>query len=245
MEENKTSLLYWFPKVIDLGIPVPRTVIMPVDARMILGALEGETLTPEFLQEFRTTANKIGFPLFLRTDLQSGKHGWNGTCYVSDTNHLQSNLLGVAEENEMGACMFGPHYTALVFREFLELETSFIAFYGNMPINKERRYFICDGEILCHHAYWPSEAIEGHTEDANWKTKLAALNEESPEEIKFLSDYALRVMTVLPEFWSVDFAKARNGNWYLIDMALGKESYHWRGCPNESLEKQFSMLDSE
>ena len=236
---NKNSLLYWFPKVSGLGIPVPRTHCLDADAMQILGAMEGEApLTPEFVSALHGAAEVIGYPLFLRTDLQSGKHGWKDTCFVPSAALLQRNMFGVAEENEMGACMFGPHYSAFVFREFLDLETSFIAFYGDMPVNRERRYFVRDGAILCHHSYWPEGAIDGHTNDPDWQRKLAVLNEEPDAEVALLSDYALRVGKALPGFWSVDFAKTRAGNWYLIDMAVGGESYHWPGCVNAERESE-------
>ena len=59
---------------------------------------------------------------------QSGKHGWKNTCFIPDASKLERNMFGVIEENEMGACCFGPDYNALVFSEFLELDTPFVAF---------------------------------------------------------------------------------------------------------------------
>lgn len=228
--ENPTSLCYWWPKVKDLGIPVPRTMILPVDAELFMPVFDGEPLAPAFAESLHKVAADFGFPLFLRTDLQSGKHGWKDTCYIPDPARFERNVLGVVEENLLGACSFGPMFEALVFREFLELETSFIAFYGDMPVNKERRYFVRDGAVVCHHPYWPPHSIEGHTEDRDWPGKLAELNEEIGEEVTLLSRYALLVSAALPGFWSVDFAKAKDGKWYLIDIALGGESYHWPGC---------------
>lgn len=231
--QTKTSLLYWWPRVKDLGIPVPATHIVPVDRMKILSAMEGEiALTPDFMRSLHATAQLVGYPFFLRTDLQSGKHGWEKTCYVNDASVLMRNMFGVAEENEMGACFLGPGYEAFVVREFLELETGFIAFYGKMPVNKERRYFVRGSEVLCSHPYWPQSAFLDHTNDGDWQTKLAELNHESQDEVELLSRYARTVGAALPDdYWSVDFAKAKDGKWYLIDMALGVQSYHWDGCP--------------
>ncbi len=234
VRENKTSLLYWWPRVKDLGIPVPVTHILPVCPTAFLDAMDGKPLPPSLVVRMRDTAKLLGYPLFLRTDLQSGKHGWDKTCFVLDEYHLVNCAMNVAQENEMGACFFGPSYSAFVFREFLQLEASFVAFYGNLPVNKERRYFIRAGEVICRHPYWPHDAVRGHTKDKKWRQKLGALNFESPEEIELLSRYARTVGTVMPEYWSVDFAMAKDGTWYLIDMALGDESFHWEGCPHSS-----------
>jgi ATP-grasp domain-containing protein len=230
-ELTRTSLLYWWPIVKDLGIPVPKTRILLVNRGAILDAMEGiKPLGPEFMESVYGAALEIGYPLFLRTDLQSGKHGWKKTCFVPNAESLYSHMFGVAEENELGACFFGPGYNAFVFREFLDLDVAFTAFYGDMPINRERRYFIRDGKVECHHPYWPEEAFKGQTAAKNWKKKLRNLNEEPDEEIVLLRGYAQSVGRVLPEYWSVDFARDKNQKWYLIDMALGDESYHWKGC---------------
>lgn len=99
---------------------------------------------------------------------------------------------------------------------------------------KERRYFVSGAEIRCHHPYWPEEAFLDHTNEGDWREKLADLNHESAEEIERLSGYARLIGAVLPEdSWSVDFAKTKDGKWYLIDMALAHESYHWPNCPKE------------
>jgi hypothetical protein len=230
---NKTSLLYWLPRICELGIPYPHTVCLPA-GEDILAPLDGAEIPAKLMDSIRSAARSIGYPLFLRTDLQSGKHGWKNTCYIPEESLLGKNLAGVVEENMLGACCFGPMFEALVFRKFLDLDATFIAFYGDMPVNRERRYFIKGGEVVCHHPYWPEHAIDGHTKDVDWKDKLAALNDEPAEEIALLSGYAKRVSKELPEYWSVDFAKAKDGTWYLIDMALGAESFHWENCTEDT-----------
>ena len=125
----------------------------------------------------------------------------------------------------------------LVFREFLSLVTKFTAFRGEFPVNKERRYFIKDGKIQCHHPYWPVDAIE-MPDNENYKTLLKELNQEEEQEIKLLSKYSLKVRDALKihDYWSIDFACGSNGIWYLIDIAIGENSFHWLDCefcPNE------------
>jgi hypothetical protein len=230
-QRNKTSMLYWWPKVELLEIPVPRTTFIAADSRHILSVMEnGAELDSTFAAHLKDVASDFGYPVFVRTDLSSGKHGWEKTCFVSSENNLIRNTLGVCEENELGPCFMGPPYEAIVLREFIELEAPFVAFYGKLPVNRERRYFIRDGKIECHHPYWPEEAIDGHTKEPRWRELLAELNSEPPNEIEILSSYALTVGDVMEGYWSVDFAKAKNGEWYLIDMAEGDKSYHWPTC---------------
>lgn len=218
---DPNSLLIWYPKTSDLGIPTPRTYAVMMD-------------DPNFLQRVSDFAAIIGYPVFIRTDLCSGKHGWKDTCFVQNMNELENHIASVCEANEMWS-LIGLPYSAIVIREFLEMESTFTAFHGDMPINKERRYFINQGKMVCHHPYWPADAFEsGHPSrlvaDPDWRQKLEALNAEDEQEIALLTEYANRIGEVMPEYWSVDFAKTKNGKWYLIDMALGKNSFHWAGC---------------
>ena len=60
----------------------------------------------------------------------------------------------------------------------------------------------------------------------NWRSLLADLNHESKEEIKLLTDYAEQLGKYLSGYWSLDFAKGQDGNWYFIDAALGEQSWH-------------------
>lgn len=224
---DKNSLAYWFPRISGLGIPVPKTVLISCNQKDIwTGEIDG------LMSQLMDCASTLGYPVFMKTDLCAGKHDWKNTCYVKSASMLQNNLYRLAEFNELAGGAMGLPYNYIVLREFLNLETSFTAFPGDMPINKERRYFIRDGKVICHHPYWPKEAFEDRSESPNWETHLEFMNWETQAEIKLLTQYAETVAGVLPEFWSVDFAKAKSGTWYLIDMALGEQSYHWKGCPN-------------
>jgi hypothetical protein len=215
LSTNQNSLCYWWPKVKNLGIPVPRTIITSLD-----------------VESAGVAATHIGYPVFLRTDLCSGKHDWNQSCYVDNPSKMAHNFDKVVESNVRWQ-MLGINPQAAVVREFLDLETAFTAFIGDMPINKERRYFVENGRVLCGHPYWPESAFNNHparmANGFDWERKLARLNERDSSE-SILEDYAVAVSKSLEGFWSVDFAKGREGSWYLLDMALGKNSYHWPDC---------------
>jgi hypothetical protein len=218
-----TSMLYWFPKIQGCGVPIPKTKIVEIPFKNLVCLLDGEPLPQKYVNAITEACKEIGFPLFMRTDMGSAKHSWRYTCYVPDAEGLHiTNLI-----DETLCCgIFGeldPH--ALVFREFLPLYSTFKAF-SDMPVAKERRYFIKDGHVVCHHPYWIPEAIEGHCEEPDWQDKLRELNEESSDEIIRLTLYAHNIASILKGYWSVDFAYSTNGSWYLIDMAEGDKSWH-------------------
>ena len=160
--------------------------------------------------------------------MASAKHQWERTCFVPKVEELFKHIWALVE-GTLAASMFGElDPGALVFRELLRLNSFFTAF-SELPICAERRYFIRDGVVECHHPYWTQDAIE-HTwrqpSEPDWKERLAALNKENNEEIQLLTGYVARIGKVLVGYWSIDFAEARNHTWYLIDMAEGEKSWH-------------------
>lgn len=228
----KNSMLYWWPEVKDLQIPVPETVIVEVPFKHLVSMLDDVMLPREYVELILSAKDMIGFPLFLRTDMASAKHHWEGTCFVSNVEELFRHIWSLIDET-LAAGMFGElDPNALVFREFLKLNSFFTAFNG-LPISAERRYFIRDGAVECHHPYWIQDAIEKSWRkpiETDWKERLAALNKESAEEVKLLTDYATRIGKVLDGYWSIDFAEAEGHTWYLIDMAEGEGSWHPQDC---------------
>jgi len=232
---DKNSMTYWCPLIRNLPIPQPKTIIVKLRADYwdIMAVCDGDGAAIETqMDEIQEACDAIGTPLFLRTSHTSGKHSWNDTCYVSDFSKIRQHISALVVDTawkEIGI-------EALVFREYIEMNSTFTAFRGKMPVNPERRYFIRDGKIQCHHPYWVEESIAESDKPfaaigksnlvPNWRELLAVLNTETPEEVVLLSKYALVVADVLHGYWSVDFCMAKDENWYLIDCALGESSWH-------------------
>lgn len=254
---TKNSMNYWFPKIENLGIPMPKTIFAlhkesPFD---YYGCLDGEPLPPEDEVAIALAADEVGYPLFMRSDLVSVKHEYVNTCYVRRRADLIPHLVRLIEGNALR----DQPMTSIVLRKHLHLAAKFKAFRG-LPIAPERRYFVVDGEVVCHHPYWPADAIHGkrtnyagyrkppkkwgrHTKylklPGNWRQLLAEMNRESPEEIELLSEYASKIGAVLGDMWSIDFALAfgpgnHSKRWYMIDAALAPDSYHDPACPVRS-----------
>jgi len=230
---DTNSLLYWFPKIEKLDIPVPRTETLRIPFWDMVRFMDNGT--SKYEAKIKERASRIGYPLFLRTDQGSGKHDWKNTCYVRDEDELIVHACSIVDINLMhDLCC-----EALVFREYIEMDSKFTAFYGDMPVNPERRYFINNGTVLCHHSYWIEDAIEKGTSNRilpdgtlkkilpdNWRELAREMNRETEEEIKLLTSYAEKVASVLDGYWSVDFCKARDGRWILIDCGIGYISWH-------------------
>jgi len=230
VSEDKNSMLYWWPRVEDVCCPKPATRIVRV-RRLDLGWLEGggdREAFAELVEGVRKAVDRLGVPAFLRTDHFSAKHSYERTCFYDGSNPLAFHILQLIEESEL-ASIIGLPVGAIVVRRFIPLESAFRAFWGRLPIARERRYFVVDGEVVCHHPYWPVDAIErssGCELPSNWRSLLADLNRESDDEVELLSGYARSLGERLPGAWSLDFARGRNGTWYFIDAAVAEDSWH-------------------
>ena len=239
MQIEPTSMLYWYPLIAGLDIPQPKTQILPVSSKIVLKYLfaivdESEQdyneLRPQwerYITKLESMAEGLGYPVFMRTDVFSGKHDWNRTCFVPCRADLGKHLFNLIEMTQLVDFM-GLLTHAIVLREFLQLDSPFVApHFGNMPVARERRYFIRGGKVLCHHHYWIEDAVRAASPvNPTWQQELALLNREPKAEVKLLTEYAEMVAKVLPEYWSVDFACDAGGTWWLIDMAEGEKSWH-------------------
>jgi len=237
MLRAESSMLSWLPKVSSLPIPQPRTVVVVLSEEEREALMEGAMLSG-LIRRLRRAAAEIGYPLFLRTDHLSGKHLWGRTCYVADGEALIRNALFLADYS-MSVDILGLPVNAFVLREYVELDSAFRAFAG-MPIARERRYLVNNGEVVAHFPYWPKEAIEfwrGVEPPSDWEKKLEELNCETEEEVELLTGYAEKIGSALSGFWSLDFAKAKNGTWYFIDAARGEISW----MPRSIAEKLKAM----
>lgn len=239
---DRACLSHWFPTLRSTGVPVPETRIVTVDVdlpALLEGGFEeadDRARYQMFMAQLRHAAEAIGgLPVFLRTGHLSGKHDWTRTCFLARGEDLAEHVAALVE----WSCMVDPlglPTKVWAVRKLLPLVSTFTAFRG-FPVNRERRYFIADGKVRCAHPYWPPGAVEeGEPDAADWRARLALLNEQTPEEVAHLTRESEHVAAAFPphEAWSLDWALAQDGTWYAIDMAPAEVSYHWPGCPHAS-----------
>jgi len=233
---DETSMLFWYPKIKSLPIPQPKTEILEIGDEMTSSEFLINNKLNDYKDEIEKIADKLNYPLFVRTDQASAKHGWEKTCFVKTKENLMANIERTIEFGFL-ADILGLDATALVFREYIEMDSKYTAFYGKMPVCPERRYFIKDGKIICHHEYWITDAIANPSVE-NWEELSNEMNKETQSEITTLSSCAQKVANIMPDFWSVDFCLSKSKTWYLIDMAKGERSWHKKECVNSWMTKK-------
>ena len=237
MNDQQNCITYWFPILKSCNVKTPKTIIERAD-NSIIDIFDGKKSKQldNLVVRLQEAGDTMGYPCFLRSGYTSHKHGWKDSCFVIERDKMNQHVANIME---FALCcdMIGLPYNVWAIREFLPLETSFTAFYGKMPINKERRYFINDGKVICHHPYWPEMAFEGWEHSIkpkkNWQEEITKLNDEPDDEIKLLTILSQRVADKFSGYWSVDWASTIKGEWYAIDMAIGQGSFHWPDCKDE------------
>ncbi len=250
MVKDKSSLLYWYPKIKNLDIPIPKTEIIRLTEKEkeIYYHMEGDCFNLSRLENKtrEVIKEKFSLPVFIRTDEFSNKHFWKKSCFLDKLDNLEQHLFELISGSKLADFLGGLPMEAMIVREYIQMDTKFYAFYGEMPVNPERRYFIRDGEVECHHPYWIEDAVERGTPEENlpenWREIAKKINYEQDSEIKLLTGYSKKVAQSIEGYWSVDFCKSSDNTWILIDMAEGEKSWHPSDCKYSNMSKEDSPL---
>ena len=247
MRDKRNCLSHWFPLIEAAGLPVPKTRILkaPNEFWRLIDDQRVEGLN-EFLEGLHAAALEVGgYPVFLRTGQGSGKHSWLDTCFVQSESDLLDHVYALCEWSEC-VDMMGLPYDVWVVRELLPTQPLMRAYRG-MPVCREFRAFAKDGTVLCVHPYWPKGSLleglsygelrEGSSllEEperqfpADFPLKYNALCELSLADEAAIKELAERASAAVGGTWSVDLLDTERG-WFLTDMAVAVESWHWPDC---------------
>ena len=233
---DKNCLSYWFPKIEAASLPVPKTIVVRTDLPLS-SILDGDAVDgwDAFIDELRAAAERIGYPIFLRTGHGSGKHEWRRTCHVPDAEAMPHRVARLVEWSEM-AGVLGLPTNVWAVREMLPTMPQFTAFLG-MPICREFRLFVRDAEVLCCHPYWTKKSLEEgmRKRPAVWDQGYECLCYLQVSDEALMVDLASRAGAAVDrQYWSVDVLETARG-WYVTDMALAENSFHWPGCSERKI----------
>lgn len=240
----KFCLSWWFPKIQEAGLPVPRTKLLRCDsasAASLYRHFDGKPVGvhgSDFLGFVEAAAREIGFPCFLRTGQTSGKHNWEKTCHVKDVADVVQHVLNLIEFSECCG-MIGLPWDVWAVRELLPTKPVMLAYEG-MSVCREFRVFVDGDRICCWHPYWPVKALlDGTPMSVNELTSLTAeeiakvwndLWNLDDADYEIVMDLARRAGAACEGRWSVDILDTARG-WFVTDMAVAELSWHWQNCP--------------
>lgn len=263
--ELQNSMLYWYPRLRDAvatfpDIQTPATLFVDLerinvhqivaerDEPMSDAEIESLTACPARWDDaaVRRAADALGYPAFIRTDTDSAKHDFEAAAKldagVPNDVHDTVEALIRATARKGG---LGPRFNCLAVREWIDIAAEFTAF-GGTPIGPEVRVFVRDGTVECHHFYWPLDDADTHdvTGVTDLDAALADLEATTDDAMDaLLREAAAHIGDQFDGYWSVDFAQATDGTWYVIDMAHGDDSWHPTTCDHVAAEPPSSSLD--
>lgn len=216
------DITFWFPVLLRSKIPVPKTVIIHTNLEL-LPLLDGEKIDgfDDFLNSIKEAIGYVGLPAFLRTGHTSNKHDWENSCFIKDGKNIGKHIFNLVEFSCIMTIDRVTPYDFWAVREFIKTEPFFHYFNGKMPITKERRYFVRNGKIECRHSYWPEDVFKETDKDI-----IKDLNAIDDKEEKLLDGMAAYISNKFSGYWSIDFLRGANGEWYVTDMAIGERSFH-------------------
>ncbi len=244
----KNCLSFWFPYLLAADLPVPRTEIVRMDQPAMAAAynLVFDSVDPgdkldAFFAELTAAANRIGYPCFLRSGQTSGKHNWKNTCYLAEQAYIRRQVFNIIEYGEMASFM-GLPFDVWAVRELLPVKPIGVCEgYGGMPVVREFRCFVDGGELECVHCYWPLESLSegGFTADVaeGWYERFS----DPGRGRSAIETLATRAGSILGGRWSVDCLQTERG-WFITDLAVAEESWHWPGCVNAPKPKERTII---
>lgn len=243
---NRNSALIWLPKIVEAGISTPQTELVKYEHEAVREVFDGgePKAFDELLVMVRTACKKIGYPIFVRTDLSSAKHDGPKAYRINKEEDIPRAIYATLEDNEMKFWLEPEGSKAILVREWLELQSPFAAF-NRHAIAYEWRFFANAERVICFHPYWPESSIEfygGAKEPDGWREALRTLH-QIPENIEELKAVAVKAAGLYGTVASIDMAQDRNTRWWLTDMAIAEDSFHWPDCEHKELQVVRSYFD--
>lgn len=228
---DQNAFPFWYRSVEKLGVRSPKTAIVdfpPLATYCLVGdkisdddKITAEALIAGAIDKIRAFGSEVGYPIFIKNSFTSAKHYWNNSCFIkSENDDIRGKLQELANYLLCHTPLIALH---VIPREFIQTNPAFFAFNG-MPIAEEYRVFANDGKILGWQPYWPERSIQNPS-DPQWKAELSQISTPSNDDIEEMTTVSEAITRDLGGYWSVDFLKDKNGDLWLIDMALGNMSF--------------------
>lgn len=136
-------------------------------------------------------------PVIVKDSVKSRKHEWHEACYIQSA----ADKIVVERVVRRFLQLQGKDLNqGLVFREFVEFEPLATHSKSGMPLTKEYRLFVLDGQIILSSPYW---------EEGEY-----SLETDSPPLQQF-RDIAQRMQS---RFFTLDVALKKDGTWSIIEL---------------------------
>lgn len=241
LKQDVHNVSYWFPKVENCGIKVPKTFVKEIPVELF-GHLFIDNPEEDIDYIYNWVKNELmpSIPDELR-GLIFIKNGAFSNKFDFSTCSIRCNPLEIARsiaEINYASLMFDTGgNTEIVIRERIPYdEQKTMTIYNGMPLRNEYRIFydFDNRKALYIANYWDwdycHDAICRNASDRIiyeeiYKPLEHIYNSNKDKVMKLVEDHMQDVE--LSGIWSVDILEDEQGEFWLIDMALGHRSAYW------------------
>lgn len=252
--DAENSIAFWFPKIRDCGIAVPRTMLFDTPPELFqafymsnpkqdmarIQAFVEDAVLPAVRQE------RLG-RVFLKNGCLSDKFHASDGC-LADAGNMASALVHIMQA-AMECCGFQYDGTDVIaVRERIRHDPRKTAcIYHGLPFRTEYRAFydFDDKKLLFVHDYWDKDYVYPHLRDRTDKVvydacypEVRARHEAHVNEVSKLMTDAMGRVEGMSGSWSVDVLEDEDGKFWLIDMALAPMSAYWEKRPGAEPAKE-------
>jgi hypothetical protein len=179
----------------------PRSVWLPVGPGFALARVH------EALRPFGSA------PVIVKDYVKSQKHAWREACFIPDASDRAAVERVVGRFLQLQGEDLAE---GLVFREYVELESAGTHPRSGMPLAREFRLFVLDGEPLATFRYW-SEGDYG--------------GDAAPP----LAELGQATARVRSRFFTMDVARRTDGRWIVVELGDGQVA----GLPDDAAAGRF------
>lgn len=222
--DDRNSMLYWYPKIKDLGIPMPETEFFLLSEEEIDSPMETDW-TPmsilSILQDIPTTEIQERVQSLptqtahIRGDYKASRlMGGEGREITMEPQRIDYEVLELLDSLMM--TRFPTR--AIAVREWLDLKT-----YGESymsSICSEVRFIVDEGEVLGGFVDVYEDDFDRSFSEQDTQEILNDIESSLEADREQLVEWAEGAGKALGDSWSVDFIQDVEDNWYLTDMAL-------------------------
>ena len=151
-------------------------------------------------------------PLILKGQTNSIKAFWKTHMYAPNKRAACEVYNRLCQDGRVGD-------QKIFIRKFIPLKQYPIQDISGIPVTKEIRIFVLDGEPLCGGFYWANhvdEMIGGHPDEMVIPTLESVPKPFLQEVLKRIGDQC--------RFYVVDVAETQSGDWIVIELNSGQQS---------------------
>ncbi len=165
------------------------------------------------IENFNTELEVFGnSPIIVKDYVKSQKHYWAEACFIPDASDRKQVEKVVKRFLELQGDDLNE---GLVFREFVELEQLTTHSKSGMPLTKEFRLFVKDGEVIACFNYWDEGDYQNIQPD--------------------LGPFKEVISNIQSRFFSMDIAKKVDGDWIIVELGDGQVA----GLPDNADKNDF------